>query len=131
MALFVTISWWLIGRGIQRRPSKIAFSLWAGTQLLFLLVGYSYLVGVTDTIGEFPAVAFSGTAQLAPDSCSILIGADDKQIALLIVKCEKPSETLQKYVLYVPRSEVKWMTVIRVVSIQPLARLDDLKRLSP
>lgn len=130
MAIFVALSWWLIDARVKRRFSKIAFSFWAGAQVLFLLFGYSYLTGVTDTIGEFPVVAFSGSEQLVPHSCNLLLGSDDKQLAILVVNCQSTPEQLQKYVLYLPRTEVKWMTVIRVAQLQPLARLDDLKKLS-
>lgn len=130
MATFIALSWWLIDTRAKRRLSKVAFSFWAGAQVLLLLLGYSYLIGVTDTIGQFPIVVFSGSEQLVPHSCALLLGSDDKQFAFLIVNCQEKSEQLQKYVLYLPRTEVKWMTVIRVAQLQPLARLDDLKKLS-
>lgn len=130
LALFVGISWWLIEKRIEKRLSRIALAFWAGTQVLFLLFGFSYLLGVIDTIGEYPIVSFSGASQLAPHSCSVLLGSDDKQFAVLVVDCQEKSEGLQKYVLYLPRTEVKWMAVTRVTQLQPLARLDDLKKLS-
>ena len=117
-------------RGLKGGSARIAFSFWARAQVLLLLLGFSYLIGVTDTIGEYPIVAFSGMDQLAPHSCSVLLGSDDKQFAILVVNCQQKPEGLQKYVLYLPRTEVKWMTVIRVTQLQPLARLDDLKKLS-
>jgi len=130
LALFVGISWWLIDKKIERQLSRIALAFWAGTQVLFLLFGFSYLLGVIDTVGEYPIVAFSGVDQLAPHSCSVLLGSDDKQFAILVVNCQEKPEGLQKYVLYLPRTEVKWMAVTRVTQLQPLARLDDLKKLS-
>jgi hypothetical protein len=129
MALFVGLSWWLIDTGVKGRVNRIAFSFWAGAQLLSLTLAYSYLVGVTDTIGEFPVVSFSGSEQSVPHSCPLLLGSDEKQFAVLIVNCEQRPDQLQKFVLYLPRTEVKWMTVLRVVQLQPLARLDDLKKL--
>jgi hypothetical protein len=130
MAVFVGVSWWLIDTKIERRLTRLAFLFWAGTQVLFLLFGYSYLIGVTDTIGEFPIVTFSGSEQLPPHSCPVLLGSDDKQFAILVVNCQEKPEGLRKYVLYLPRTEVKWMTVVRVEQLQPFARLDDLKKLS-
>jgi hypothetical protein len=130
LALFVGVSWWLIDKRIERRLSRIALSFWAGAQVLLLLFGFSYLLGVADTIGEFPIVSFSGVDQLAPHSCTVLLGSDDKQFAILVVNCQEKPEGLLKYVLYLPRTEVKWMAVTRVIQLQPLARLDDLKKLS-
>lgn len=75
-------------------------------------------------------MSFSGVNQLAPHSCSVLLGSDDKQFAILVVNCQEKPDGLQKYVLYLPRTEVKWMAVTRVTQLQPLARLDDLKKLS-
>jgi hypothetical protein len=129
VAMFVGLSWWLVDTGVKRRVIRIAFSFWAGTQLLSLTLAYSYLVGVTDTIGEFPVVSFSGSDQSVPHSCPLLLGSDEKQFAVLIVNCEQKADQLQKFVLYLPRTEVKWMTILRVVQLQPLARLDDLKKL--
>ncbi|MGA8489752.1 MAG: hypothetical protein WB711_04970 [Terriglobales bacterium] len=129
MALFAGLSWWLINTGVKRRVNKIAFSFWAGGQLLSLTLAYSYLVGVTDTMGEFPVVSFSGSEQSVPHSCPLLLGSDEKQFAVLVVNCEQRADQIQKFVLYLPRTEVKWMTVLRVAQLQPLARLDDLKKL--
>lgn len=130
VALFVGLSWWLIDKRIKRRLSKIVFLFWSGAQVLLLLLGFSYLMGVTDTIGQFPVVAFSGVDQLGSHLCTVLLGSDDRQFAILVINCQEKPEGLQKYVLYLPRTEVKWMTVIRLMQLQPLARLDDLRKLS-
>jgi hypothetical protein len=78
LAFFVVASWWLISTKFKRPWSRIAFSLWAGGEVLSLLLGYSFLSGVTDTIDEFPVVAFSGSQDLQPGALSVLLGSDDK-----------------------------------------------------
>lgn len=105
----------------------MAFLAWEGAAVILLLLGYAFLTGVTDTVGEFPLVAFSGVEGLPPHSLPILLGSDDKGYALLVVNSQAKADEVKRYVLYVPRSEIKWMTVLRLMPLQPLAKLDELK----
>jgi hypothetical protein len=98
-------------------------------EILGLLLGYSFLTGVTDTMDDFPIVAFSGQEGLPPKSIPVLLGSDDKEFAFLIVYPEATSEQVHRYVLYMPRTEIKWMTVLRLMSLQRLAKLDELKKI--
>lgn len=127
LALLVFGSWWVVDQKMKSRWSKIAFATWAVAQTLGLLLGYSFLSGVTDTNDKFPAVAFSGEEQLQKGAMAILLGSDDKGFALLVINTQSKSEDLQKYILYLPRAEVKWITVLRLMPLHPLANLEELK----
>ncbi len=129
LALLVAASWWLISTKIRRPWTSTAFTTWAVAQVLSLLLGYSYLSGVADTVDDYPAVAFSGEEQLQAGSMAVLLGSDEKEFALLIVNSQAKPD-LQRYVLYLPRTEVKWMTVLRLMPLHPLANIGDMERRS-
>ena len=50
--------------------------------------------------------------------------------ALLILKVDEKIEVQQRYVICVPRTEVKWMTVIGYGPLYRFANLNDLKRIA-
>jgi hypothetical protein len=127
LPLLVAVSCWLVTK-IENRWARVAFTTYAVAQMLSFLLGYSFLSGVADTVDEFPAVAFSGEEQLHANSLALLLGSDDKEFALLVVnENAKP----RKYILYLPRTEVKWMTVLRLMPLHPLAHLQELNQPSP
>jgi hypothetical protein len=127
----LVVGWWLRTAFFKRQWSRSLFTLWVLIQVLVLIVEYSSLAGVTDTVDEFPAVAFyNEQALLGPHTVPILLGSDDKQFALLVVYVNAKPEDVQKAIFYVPRSEIKWMAALSLVPLQPLAKYDDLKRLA-
>jgi hypothetical protein len=131
LAFFVVSSRWLLTALFQRRWSRRLFTLWAVIQVLSLLILYASLEGVADTIDDFPLVAFSNQEALfGAGSVPVLLGSDDKQFALLIAFPNAKPDDVQREILYVPRSEVKWMIVLRLIPLQPLGKYDDLKRLA-
>jgi hypothetical protein len=121
--IFVTGSWWLIKCRFQRQWNQVAFCCWAGVHTLGLLLMFSALSGVVDTIDQFPIVAFSGSTALEPHSLSILLGSDDKQFALLIVNVAAKDGDLKRTLLYIPRAEIKWINIIGVRQLQPIVKL--------
>jgi len=127
IAFLVAASWWLVRTKMKRPWTRIAFTTWVVAQLLGLLLGYSYLSGVADAVDDYPAVAFSGEEQLQAGSLAVFLGSDDKEFALLIVNSQAKPD-LQRYILYLPRAEVKWMTVLRLMPLHPLANIGDLER---
>ncbi len=130
LAVFVGLSWWLISKGFRRPWSKIAFSLYALTGTLSFLFGSAYLRGIADTVHDFPVVAFSGMSTSDHGYILFLLGEDDKTFALLDLRLDDKMQVDTKYVLYVPRAEVKWMTVIRYMPIYRMADINDLMRLT-
>lgn len=127
-AVFLALAVWCISKTKKPWP-RIAFSFWAGAEALFLLLGFSYLLGVTDTLEEFPLVAFSGGQQL-PHATYLLLGSDDKEFAFLAVNLDTKPGELPRYILYEPRSEVKWMVAGKMEPFQGMARLDELRNLA-
>lgn len=64
------------------------------------------------------------------DEVPILLGKDDKMFAFLVVSAkDKPTDGAHKVILYLPRSEVKYMTVVRTVPLYMFDKYDDLQRL--
>jgi len=124
LALYVWLSWWLITKEKFKQPwSKIAFSFFAITGTLQFLIYYAYLQGMADTVRDFPVVTFSALTRSCPDIC-FLLGEDDKMFALLDIDLND-----KKHVIYLPRTEVKWMTVIQYSTIYNLKK-NDLMRLA-
>ena len=130
LALFVGMSWWIITKGFKRPWGKIAFSLYAVTGTLAFLFGFAYLHGMADTVHDFPVVTFSGMTESDRGYIPFLLGEDDKMFALLIIKLDDKMEVATRYVIYLPRTEVKWMTVIRYMPLYRIADFNDLKRLA-
>ncbi len=56
------------------------------------------------------------------DSIRVLLASDDKQYALLVVFLNTKPEDKHKLILFVPKSEVKWMTVTDLVPLLPFLR---------
>jgi hypothetical protein len=106
LALFVGLSWWLITKEFNRPWSKIAYSLYAIAGTLSFLFGYAYLQGMADTVHDFPVVAISGMTPSDRDIC-FLLGQDDKMFALLDIKLNEKKLVASRYVIYLPRTEVK------------------------
>jgi len=130
LAAFVCLSWWLITKGFRRPWSKAAFSLYGAAGALAFLFTYAYLRGMADTVKDFPVVTFSGMTESDRGYVPFLLGEDDKMFALLILKVDEKIEVQQRYVICVPRTEVKWMTVIGYGPLYRFANLNDLKRIA-
>jgi hypothetical protein len=130
LALFVGLSWWLTITKFKQPWAKIAFSLYAVSGTLSFLFGYSYLHGMADTVHDFPVIAYSGMTESDRGYICFLLGEDDKMFALLTIKLDDKREVATRYVAYLPRTEVKWMTVIRYMPIYRVADINDLKRLA-
>jgi hypothetical protein len=130
LALFVGLSWWLISTKFEQPWAKIAFSLYAVSGTLSFLFGYSYLRGMADTVRDFPVIAYSGMTESDRGYICFLLGEDDKMFALLNIKLDDKMEVATRYIAYLPRTEVKWMTVIRYMPIYRVADLNDFKRLA-
>jgi len=127
LAIIVWCSYWLLTAKLERSWSKLLFSLFVGVEVLSLLIAYAYLSGVASTVDRFPLVSFSGqTGWVDQGGLLLLLGSDDKQFAFLVVKTKAPQGDTQEFILYVPRSEVKWMAVLRLLPLQPVAKLSEL-----
>jgi hypothetical protein len=113
--------------GFKDQRYKVLFVAWSTLQALVLCAAYSCILGATLTIDEYPVVAFSNSSQmLGTNAIPILIGQDDKQFAILVAQTCKSQSGLTSTVLYLPRSEVKWMIVLRQEPLHLFAHLREL-----
>lgn len=130
LATFIWLSWWLVSKGIDRPLRRIVVSTMGLLVVFATLWMFAYLSGAAATAKDYPVVALSNEKELFGDKAvSILLGQDDKMFAVLVVLTgPKPNDELHKMVVYIPRSEVKYMAVVRTASLYRLDKYDDLMR---
>jgi hypothetical protein len=130
LSVFVTFSYWLITKQFKQLWSKVAFSVYALSGSISMLFGYSYLHGMADTVRDFPVVAHSGMSATDPKQICFLLGEDDKMIAVLNLQLNgTTSEVDSRYVVFLPRTEVKWISIIRYMPLYRVADIVDLERI--
>jgi hypothetical protein len=131
LTLFLYLSARILAADSTRLSLKVLYGSWAGIQALNFVFSFASIWGATTTIEPFPIVAFSGVEQLlGKHVLPVLIGSDDKLFAFLVVNVGAPSDNpMPKTILYLPRSEVKWMTIIRRVPLHLLSHSQELKNL--
>jgi hypothetical protein len=123
VALLIWMSWWLSASFFRQPWSRITFASWSSVNLMRVLLLLSRLRGVESTVNDFPIVTISSQQTLfAPDAITVLLGSDDKQYALLSVETNPKSNDAKRMIVYVPRSEVKGMTVTGMRSLQSLGQ---------
>jgi hypothetical protein len=126
MALLVVIARRVVSE-FKVQLYKVLFVAWVALQVMVLCVGYSYILGATQTIDNYPVVAFSNSSQmLGKNVIPILIGQDDKQFAILVAYTCTSQSNANNAVLYLPRGEVKWMTVVKQEPLHLYAHLREL-----
>lgn len=133
IAFFLYLSARILATDFKRFWLKIAYAAWVGIQTLNLLFNFAVMVGAISTIEPYPVVSFSNAEQLlGKHMSSVLIGSDDKMFAFLVVNAGPESENpMPKTILYLPRSEVKWMTIVTKVPLHLLSHSQELKHLVP
>lgn len=121
VALLIWMSWWLLASFFKQRWSRITFASWSSVNILRVLLLFSRLRGVESTVNDFPIVTISTQQTLfAPNAITVLLGSDDKQYALLSVETNPKPNDAKRKIVYIPRSEVKEMTV---TDMRPLPSL--------
>jgi hypothetical protein len=126
----VWLSWWLAKYRFKHLMPRVAFTTYAVAQVTVMILWFAYLHGIADTVEDYPVVAFSGMTQEDHHYLPILLGQDDKMFALLILQLNDQNDAVQRrYVLYLPRTELKWMTVIRFMPLYRISKINDLKKL--
>lgn len=133
MVTFGVLSWWIIAKFFKNVTVKAVYGTWAVLQLFNLVAWYAFINGAAaTTFSPYPIVAFSGSEQmLGKDSISFLLGSDDREFAFLVIfKVSASNEILNvdQVILYRPRSEVKWITVLKQEPIHTMARYHDIVR---
>lgn len=128
---FVVLSWWILTRFARSTAARTLYGTWALMQVFNLVGGFAFIYGAGLTFQPYPIVAFSNMEQLCgKGTVPVLLGSDDKLYAfLLLLKVGAPNETPSpnKVILYLPRTEVKWMTVLEQQPLHAVALYHDLK----
>lgn len=133
--IFVSLSWWLLTRFFRSNAAKAVYGTWAMLDVFLLVGSFAFIYGCGATFRDYPIVAFSNVQQLCgKDAVPVLIGSDDKLFAFLVLHTPAlSSETTnpRKYLLYLPRTEIKWIIVVRQAPLHVIAQYQDLKNLLP
>jgi hypothetical protein len=135
LTIFVRLSYWIVIRFIQTKPVKVMYSIWAILQTLNIAMMYAFVLGAGWTIQPYPVIIFSNQEQhVGKNTLTVLLGSDEREFAFLVsyigaTQAETP--TPSKTILYLPRSEVKWMRVIGHQPLQVIAYYRDWKLLLP
>lgn len=131
IAAFVVLSWWVLTRFARGTAARTIYGTWALIQAFNLVGGFAFVFGAGLTFQPYPIVGFSNMEQMfGKGTLPVLLGSDDKLYAFLVVlnvgtSNETPSPN--KVILYVPRAEVKWMTVLEQQPLHTVALYHDLK----
>jgi len=131
LALFIWLCWWLVNKGIVQPIRRIVVSLLGILVVFVTMLMYAYMGGAVATVKDFPVVTFSNQTQLVGEhAVPVLLAQDDKMFAFLVVITgATPADGVHKMVMYLPRSEVKYMAVIRLFPLYRLDKYDDLMKL--
>jgi hypothetical protein len=133
--IFVILSRLILTKFFTSKTARAIYGTWAMIQVFNLVAGYAFIYGAAFTFQPYPIVAFSNMEQLlGKNVIPVLIGSDDKVYAFLLVftgggRNETPNPG--KTILYLPRPEVKWLTVVRQEPLHMIAHYHDLKTLLP
>lgn len=131
VTVFVWLSWWLARYRFKWLVPRIAFTTYAVAQVAGMMLGFAHLRGTADTVDDYPLVAFSGVTEIGEHVLPILLGQDDKMFAILILQLNDKNDAVQmRYVLYLPRTELKWMIVLRFMPLYRMSKINDLKKLA-
>jgi len=130
LTLFLFLSFQIFTR-LTQLTWKILYSGWAVIQTIAIVFCFATVIGVVSTIEPYPLVAFSNVKELVGEHVlPLLLGSDDKMFALLIVNVDDTNQNkVPKTILYLPRTEVKWMTVIRMMPLHLVSHAKEIKDL--
>jgi hypothetical protein len=132
---FLSMSYWVVTSFIQSNKVKLVYSTWVILQTLNLVASYAFVLGAGSTIQPYPIVNFSNWEQhVGKNAVTVLLGSDEREFAILVLfkgatQSETPSPS--KTILYLPRSEVKWMNVIGQEPLQAIEYYHDWKQSLP
>jgi hypothetical protein len=84
------------------------------------------IFGASGTFQRYPVIAFSGEDRLGQDVVTILLGEDDNGFGILVLYRCRPPQEINRQVLYLPRSEVKWISIVQQAPLQLYAHLYEL-----
>jgi hypothetical protein len=137
LALFVWLCWWLVAKGVDKPLRRVVVSTFGLLVAFVSLLDFAYLSGAVQTVKDYPIVAvvtqsgvMGGGGIFGEGSVPILLGKDDKMFAFLVVLTKaQPNDVVHKMIVYVPRSEVKYMVVTLTVPLYEMDKYDDLLRL--
>jgi hypothetical protein len=122
--------WWLWRTRTGWTLTRTVFMGWVACQIVGLLFTWSFLAGITDIADDYPVVAFSNMQALGVETgyIPLLTGSDDKQYAFLLINAQAKGCDLKRFILYLPKTEVKWMTITRTWHLSNVFKLDELNK---
>lgn len=127
IAILLAKHFWTSVAATRSARFRFLWGLVLSLQLGVLLTTYALLTGVAATNDSYPVVAFSGMQELlGPQTVPFLIAEDERQYGLLIVFTAKEALPLRSTVVFLPRTEVKWMTIVGLYPLHRLARYHDI-----
>jgi len=135
---FIFISRWILTKFTKSALGKTTYATWAAINVLWMVAEFSFVLGVSTSFDPYPIVAFSNEYQyFGQDTAAVLLASDDKQYAFLMIlkvnnkekEIENETTSPRKIILYVPRSEVKWMFVLRQMPLHLISHYHDFKSL--
>jgi hypothetical protein len=134
ISIVVLLSWRILAKLAITPTSKAIYGAWATIQVFFLLGAFAFALG-SDVLPEtYPIVAFSNMEQFGKNVTPVLIGSDDKIYAILLLfegRAQTETREPQREILYLPRTEAKWMTVLREARLDDAIASRNLENLKP
>jgi len=133
LIFLVALSWWILTRFTKSTFGKMIYGAWVMSNLLLLIAAFGSLAGVSTTFEPYPIVIFSNMQQyLGKDTVAVFLDSDDKQYAFLVVlhvgeENQRPNP--DKVILCLPRTEIKWMIVLRQMPLHLIDHYHDFKAL--
>jgi hypothetical protein len=130
VAVLLILGWWLVKHWFKSIWAKGVFTLLLSCYIAIQLMVYAYLYGVCTTVHDYPIVAFSEMSESDHGYVPFLLGKDDKMFAILLLKLDDKYHIQSRYIIYLPRTEVKWMTTVNFAALYRYSKIDDLQRLA-
>ena len=128
IVLMTGIYLWIIITALSRHLYRASFAIWLAASLIYLMGQYAFVAGMSETQEGFPMVDSPDIKTLYEhyDFRAFLIDSDEKTFALMIVTNPKHerdfrrdgrSQNEHRSIVYLPRAQAKWMTVLGSVSL--------------
>lgn len=130
VTIFFISSWWFILDKKQGQWRRLVAAFFSICFIAITFGEFAYIQGALFTVDEYPAVDFSNhMTMFGENSVPVLLGEDDKLYAILVVIPDAVSRSAQKYLVYIPRTEIKYLATVRMVPLYIIEKYDDLLKI--
>ena len=135
VVIFIALNHWFAASAIRGKMMQTIYLTCVAVPFLSLLMEYAYIYGAASAIQPYALVTFSRMNEVIGDrAAAMLLGSDDHQFAFLVVTVDTTKEQRpepHKLLVYVPRSEVKWMKVLSSERLETFADLRNSQKYVP